>query len=579
MLVVLVGQPNSGKSALLAKLTGARVVSSNYPGTTVELASGRIPGSEITILDTPGIYSLHALTREQEVTRGVLEGGEPDLIVNVVDGTSLSRHLALTLSLLSYGLPVVIAVNYVDELCGRGLKVDVQRLSEIAGCPSVLVSALTGEGVPLLVSVIKTEVEVAKPRTRVDRFPGETRPLPRGFEPSLRELQLRAQAIAGAVVRHEAPPPAGSVKRRSVAGLGSRLQRLLDQPLTGVPLLMAGLVLAWKAMAWALPFSEAAVNGLLAPFRRLLESSLAALLPNVPFAETLSRAVPEGLALPMSTVLPAMVLAYSMMAVLEDTGLLARYAALGDPVMGALRLPGQALIPFMLGFGCRVPGILASRTLPSPESRRTASLVLACLVPCTATVSLAWVTLAKFRGYPLVPVFAVTASTLVLARTMSAATGNSRDPLVLELPPLRRPTLRNVALKTEMRLSGFFSHVLPLVVAMNVALRLYMDGGRVFGTKLLGSLAEKVFGLPLEALLGIMFTMFQRYLAPLFLLQLDLTPRQATIAVTMVVLGFPCLPSTVALWREQGPGAVILAFGASVCLSASFGAVLNAVLP
>jgi len=194
-------------------------------------------------------------------------------------------------------------------------------------------------------------------------------------------------------------------------------------------------------------------------------------------------------------------------------------------------------------------------------------------------VSLAWATLARFHGYPLVPALALTVSALALARTMAAASRSPRDPLVLELPPLRRPTLRNVALKTEMRLSGFFSHVLPLVTVMNVAVRLYMGQGTVFGRGMLERVAERAFGLPAEALLGIMFTMLQRYLAPLFLLQLDLTPRQATIAVTMVALGFPCLPSTVALWREQGLGTVALAFVVSVFLSASWGALLNAVLP
>ncbi len=232
----------------------------------------------------------------------------------------------------------------------------------------------------------------------------------------------------------------------------------------------------------------------------------------------------------------------------------------------------------MLGFGCRVPAILSARILPSQESRRNASIIIAALVPCTATVSLAWATLARFHGNPFIPVVALTASALLLAKMLRVASKSAKDPLVLELPPLRMPALRNVAMKTQMRLSGFLTHVLPLVAAMNVGIRLLMARGSIIGEGRFAAFATDSLGIPPQALVGILFTMLQRYLAPLFLMQLDLSPREATIAVTMVVLGFPCLPSAVSLWREQGPGAVLSTFLVSICLFLGWGMVLNLVL-
>jgi ferrous iron transport protein B len=581
MLVALVGQPNSGKSALLSRLTGARVVTSNYPGTTVELASGRIPGSDIEVLDTPGIYSLAASSREQQITREVLEKRAPDLVVDVVDGTNLARHLSLTLALIRYGGPVIIAVNCADRLRAAGLEVDTRALSGRTGAPVVATSAITGEGVGELRAEIQAIRHTlgtgreGKPGRLSGPGSGAGQEVT-GWPESLQALQKEASSIAAAVLSRGGN---GSKRERPRLAFAERLEAGLDRPLITFLVLGAGLFAAWAFISRALPFAEATVRLLLDPVGAYLRPFLSAALPPGPISDTIARAVPEGVILPLCTVLPAMVLTYSLIAFLEDTGLLCRYAALGDALTGALNLPGQALIPFMLGFGCRVPAILSARILPSQESRRNASILIAALVPCTATVSLAWTTLARFRGNPLVPVVAVAASALGLARLLNLTSGTGKDPLVLELPPLRMPAARNLAMKTRMRLSGFFTHVLPLVVAMNVGVRLFMDRGVAPLSGALSGFAADVLGIPPEALLGALLTMLQRYLAPLFLLQLPLSPREATIAVTMVSLGFPCLPSAVALWRELGPKVVLVTFAISTCLSLGWGTLLNLVLP
>jgi len=571
MRVLLVGQPNSGKSAMLAKLTGARVIASNYPGTTVEVARGKLvhdlPGEEaaIEIIDTPGIYSLKAVTGDEKVTRDFLSE-DAHLIVNVVDGTNLERHLHLTLALSDYaagtGTPIIVAINHFDSMTKLGIRVDAERLKSLLGRPVLLTSALTGEGISELARIIKSYSEGPAISLEREGLPADT-----GGE----SLRARASRIAGEVVTRFPG------HRDHISEAAFSLDRVLDKPafLWGSLLFLLGFV--WKILSWSLPLAETAVRFVLSPLQSWLRELLRLLLPAGNLQTMLREALPEGLLLPLGTVLPAMTLAYLFVAFFEDTGLLARYAALGDSLLSTFSLPGQALLPIVLGLGCRVPGIIATRTLPTVASRRKTALVIANLVPCTATTSLGWVVLAKFGGNPLVPLTALSISFFVLTLGERFISGRSGDPLVLELPPLRIPIWRNIAMKTEMRLQGFFSHVLPLVMLMNIGVRIILDRGRFPET--LSSFSWRLFGISPQALLSVFFTMAQRYLAPLFLLHLDLGPREATIAVTMVALGFPCLPSVVTLWRELGFTHALLSFLLGFLLFLGWGVALNRVLP
>lgn len=570
MLVALVGQPNSGKSALLGCLTGAKVFTSNYPGTTVEVTEGRVPGTGITVLDTPGIYSMRALSKEQQVTRKVILERRPRVIVNVVDGTSLRKQLPLTLSLKSLGIPIVLAVNQADRMKELGIHIDLDVLRKETGAEAVLTSAITGEGAETLLQAIE-KAAASGAGEDGPSAPFSSHEPCRSFEPyDLRDLHEAASAIADRTVRLR-----GASGRRSPA---EYLDRLLDRPAASW-LVLGGLLWAvWRFSSWALPFAETSVRMILNPLRVHAESLLRAVLPRGPLAETLSEAVPEGFILPMATVLPAMILAYSLMAVLEDSGFLGRMAALSDVFTAALNLPGQSMIPLTLGFGCRVPALMAARILPGERSRRTASLIIATCVPCTATISLSLAALAKFRASFAVPGVLTAVSALTIGWAARLIPGGQKEPLVLELPPLRIPSLRNIAMKTQARLRGFFSHALPLLVVVNSAVRVFMSQGLPAGANV-SRFSRVYLGIPPEALWSVLLTMFQRYLAPLFLMQQNLTPREAVIAVSMVALGFPCLPSAVVLWRENGARFVLLTFLTSLILFIGWGMVLNLILP
>ncbi|QUL98659.1 MAG: ferrous iron transporter B [Candidatus Fermentithermobacillus carboniphilus] len=575
MLVVLVGQPNSGKSAILSRLTSARVIASNYPGTTVEVARARmLEDKDVEILDTPGVYSLRGLTREQAVTIEILEGN-PDLVLNVIDGTSLERHLSLTLALLQYlrarRIPVVIVINQIDRMREKGLAVDLCKIQERLGCRVVGTSAVTGEGIKDLVQAVTQELG-SRQRARW----GESGPFPDSpaANGTWKPFHRAARELAREVLVHR--PESGTSLLSSALGW---FDERLDEPLGAWAACALGLFGSWKFLSWALPFLEGFLAFALNPVKILIGKFLESFLPENRLAEVISHALPEGLVLPLSTVLPSMVLAYLLIALIEDTGLLGRYAVLGDSLMGAFNLPGQAVVPFMLGLGCRVPALLSTRILPTDLSRKTASVIIATLVPCTATTSLGLAVLARFRGNPFVPLGVIVASGVFVGQVQKAFHGGRRDLLAIELPPLRFPVLRNILVKTEMRLGGFFAHVLPLLVIMNVSVRLILAYGLIPSAGWLPSFSRKFLGIPGEALGAVLFTMLQRYLAPLFLMQLSLSPREATIAATMVALGFPCLPSQVALSREFGFGYVVLTLAVSTCLFLGWGMVLNLVLP
>lgn len=566
MLVALVGQPNSGKSAILGCLTGAKVSTSNYPGTTVEVTSGKIPGTDITVLDTPGIYSFRALSKEQQVTRDVISKERPDVIVNVVDGTNLRRHLPLTLSLRDLGVPLVLAVNQSDRLESLGVQIQPDVLGQEVGAEAVMTSAVRGEGIESLLRAIKSAGSRKWGEGPYPACPPAPAP---GTQ--LQDLHIRSSLVARKAVRERT---SGGRLTTAMA-----LDNLLDHASVSWLGLLGLLWAMWRFVSWALPFAESTVRLILDPLRVQTVSFLKVVLPGGPIAEALSEAIPEGFILPMATVLPAMVLAYSLMAVLEDSGLLGRLAALSDVVTGALNLPGQSLIPITLAFGCRVPAIMSARILPRERSRRNASLIIATCVPCVSTISLSLAALAKFGASFAIPGLLIAISALAVGWAARLFPAGRREPLVLELPPLRMPSFRNVAMKTNARLSGFFSHALPLLVLVNSAVRVLMMGGTFVDAPIVARFSRSYLGIPPGAFWSVLLTMFQRYLAPLFLMQQSLNPREAAIAVSMVALGFPCLPSAVVLWKEHGPGFLALTFLTSLVLFMGWGMILNVVLP
>ncbi len=593
MKAVLVGQPNVGKSAVLNRLTGADVIVSNYPGTSVELTKGsvKLGPKRIELIDTPGIYSLAAASAEERITKELLSDDSAGLIINVIDATNLARNLALTLELLGLNKPVLVLLNQMDRVRGKGIIIRHAELARWLGVAVIPFSAVTGEGVAEVLDFLDRGLKdgFALPDPEVIKGNLQVLAEEGGFscdglcwscshekarascqEEQLWGLQLQARALANKVMDYES--------RRRVQWL-SRIERWIDRPVLGAFLLFLVLWVGFKSLVAFTGWVEGLVEAVFEPVQQLLAYGITRVLPEGFVSQVLSKGIPEGLLIPFALVLPAVLMVSLFMAVLEDTGLLARYAVVLDRLGRVLGISGQAVIPLALGFGCRTPAVVATRILPNAKERLVVITLLSIVIPCAATLAMIVAVVTAFDAYPEATAGAMVLVFIFLSLGLKKRLDLRQEEIVYELPPLRVPFFRTLAAKVRIRFRGFFTEVLPLLVVMSIAVRVLIDSGVLRVVAGMDRITELLFGVPAEAFVAVLVTVIQRYLAPLVLLNLDLDPRQATIAISMIALSLPCLPVMVTSWREIGLWNLskIVATGLAISLLTGIG--LNIVLP
>jgi len=593
MKAVLVGQPNVGKSAVLNRLTGADVIVSNYAGTSVELTRGciKLGKKSIEIIDTPGIYSLAAASAEETITKELLSDESVDLIINVVDATNLARNLALTLELLGAKKPLLILLNQMDRVRSKGILIKHGELERWLGTTVIPFSAVTGEGVAEVLDFLDRGLTGGFALPNPEAIKGNLSVLAEegGFscdglcwtcshekakatchEEQVWGLQLQARALANKVMDYES--------RRRVQWL-SRIEQLIDKPVLGAVLLFLVLGAGFKLLLVFTGWAEGVVETVFGPVQQFLAYCIARVLPDGFISQVLSKGIPEGLIVPFALVLPAILMVSVFMAVLEDTGLLARYAVVLDRLGRLLGMSGQAVIPLALGFGCRTPAVVATRILPDRKERLVVITLLSIVIPCAATLAMIVAVIVAFGAYAWAIAGAMFAAFVVLGWGLKKNLGLKQEEIVYELPPLRVPFLKTLAAKVRIRFRGFFTEVLPLLVVMSIAVRILIDSGVLKAVAGMERVTEFLFGIPAEAFVAVLITVIQRYLAPLVLLNLNLDPRQATIAISMIALSLPCLPVMVTSWREIGPWNLLKIIATGLAVSLLTGLSLNLLLP
>lgn len=337
------GNPNVGKSVFFSRVTGVRVIASNYPGTTVNFSKGhmKLAGGQVEVIDVPGTYSLEPTSKAEEVALEMLEDG--DLVINVVDATNLERNLYLTLELLERRVPVIVALNIWDDTKHRGIHIDVQRLEQLLGVPVVPTSAVTGQGIKEL----------------VERIPEATSPSTAG-----RTRDERWTAIGNIIGEVQ------TLEHRHHTWL-ERLEDASAVPVTGLPI--AGVVLGLSFLVVRF-VGEGLIGYVFDPlFERLWQPvmmKLSLLLGSggfwhdilvgrlvdgeIDFFQSMGM-LTTGLYIPFGAVLPYVFAFYLVLGVLEDVGYLPRLAVLLDNLMHRIGLHGYAIIPSLLGLGCNVP--------------------------------------------------------------------------------------------------------------------------------------------------------------------------------------------------------------------------------
>jgi ferrous iron transport protein B len=480
-LVALVGNPNCGKTALFNLLTGSRQKIANYAGVTVERKEGRLrtrSGRQVRVLDLPGAYSLRPRTPDEQITCDFVLGRlpdepRPDVVVAVVDGTNLRRHLRLVLALRRLGQPVVVALNMVDLARRRGLPIDAEALGRELGLPVVETIGIRAAGAEALLDYLERE--------HLPPGPGAA-----ALEPASRAVSsgeaasIAADLASVAADQHEVERILGRLGLDGVPSdtASDRIDRVVLHPIAGPLILAATMFLMFQAVfAWAQPFMQG-ITALVA----VLAGVVNATLPPGLLQSLLVDGVLAG-AGSVLVFLPQIVLLFAFILVLEDSGYLPRAAFLLDRLMGSVGLSGRSFIPLLSSFACAVPGILAARTIPNARDR-TVTILIAPLMTCSARLPVYTLLIGTFVparalgfgvGLQGVVLFALYAAGVVgafavawLLKRLRGA--NALHPLQMELPTYHVPSLRNLAIGLRQRVEVFVRRVGTIILALMVLL-------------------------------------------------------------------------------------------------------------
>lgn len=584
--IIAIGNPNSGKSAVLNRLTGSRMMVSNYPGTSLEITriTDMFGHHEVELFDTPGIYTLSSAGEEAAQILGLLEKEQPGLILNIVDVSNLSRNLVLTYELLTLDIPMIVVLNQIDAFRKQGYHLDIDMLAARLGSPVVFFSAITGEGVMELDDLIESYVH-GRPRPTTGQG---SIVIPVGAMPSdcsgncfkcqqhNAECTNEAELLRAETARLTFQAVCSKIGTKQRSRLDN-LQKFIDHRFGGTLLLLGLVYLAFYALLQFISLSEGPISELLMPAAKILQTLIQHILPSARLTQILALAIPEGLIIPFTIIMPAMIYVSVLMSLLEDTGLLPRYSVALERAGSFLGISGQGIIPLALGFGCRTPAIMATRIISDTYQRFLVVTLLSIVIPCSATLGVLSAVIATFHASLGIILLTMLVAFLLLSLLLSRKV--ERAEFIYELPPLRVPLARNVWLKTRSRLGGFFTEVLPLLLVMNIGLRILIESGALEFFRGLESLSRGLFGIPAEALVAVLITVFQRYLAPLVLLNIAMTPREATVAIAMIALSLPCLPSMVMTIRELGYKALLKILAMGLFTSCLVGVLLNLILP
>ncbi|MCR6628591.1 MAG: ferrous iron transporter B [Magnetospirillum sp.] len=471
--LALVGNPNSGKTALFNALTGSRHKVANYAGVTVEKKEGNFvspAGTRVRIIDLPGTYSLRARSPDEAVTRDVVLGrmdGEevPDAIVFVADATNLRLNLRLALELKQLGRPVILALNMMDAAEKQGMAVDAGELSAELGMPVVPTIAIRKGGIQALLDQIDRTVRVAESEGW-----GHAQAECGWREPSSHQLRDYTREVERILARAIQAPPRPHTATR-------RLDKVLLHPFAGLMILFAVLFLMFQGVfSWAqLPMEL--IDAALAAVTGWLTASM----PDGPLRSLVTDGVIAGVG-SVIIFLPQILVLFFFIQVLEDLGYMARAAFLLDKLMGGVGLHGRAFIPLLSSFACAVPGIMAARTIEN-RTDRIATIMIAPLMTCSARLPVYTLLIAAFVpdrtvlggwvGLPGLVMFALYAagilSGLLVAFVMKRTVlKGAREPLLMQLPAYRLPHPRNVALGLYDRGKAFLLRAGTTIFALMV---------------------------------------------------------------------------------------------------------------
>jgi len=595
--ILLIGQPNVGKSSLLNALVGPKVMASNYPGTTVEIFRFEkiFNGTKIEFEDTPGIYSISDRSEEEKVTERALFEKESDGVVIVADASSLERSLYMVLQVLEAQKPVILALNFIEEAKKKGIEIDYKKLEKFLSIPVVPINPLTKKGInEILVEILKIK-KLSKEifnieyddhlEKAIDKIVLQLKKvsLSKRFI-SLRILEedqdfykyLKNHEIIEEVKKdlkryHSKLAEDVSITRYGMAsfiarkvtqitsikegrGLEEKIDNILLDKIWGPIITGLFLITIFGILL--------SIGGLFQEFLMGLTEVFLSLFIEIEHS-LLSAILIQGLtglAAGISIALPYVFLFYLLLGLLEDIGILSRFIVNSQRFLNLLGLPGKSFIPLMLGLGCTAPATHATRVLSSKKEQfYTASFFS--FVPCSSRIAIIMGVVGFYGGIKLaIAVFA----TLIIAGFIWAlgikkVIHIKNEPLLLELPPYRKPLIKNIFSKSWIRMRDFVYIVIPLLMIGGVFYGILNSIGFTNVIVEPFSAITKWLGLPSMAIIPLVFGFLQKDLTGAMLLSvfgsdisLILTPLQIYTFGVAATIGIPCIIALGMLSREFG---------------------------
>ena len=533
--IALAGNPNCGKTTLFNALTGSNQFVGNWPGVTVEKKEGKLKGhKDVTIMDLPGIYSLSPYTLEEVVARNYLIAERPDAILNIIDGTNLERNLYLSTQLMELGIPVIMAVNMMDIVEKNGDKIHIDKLSKALGCEVVKISALKGTGIKEAaekavkvaqnkkistpvhefqsdVEAVITEIEnrlgnsvpeeqkrffAIKLLERDDKIKAQMTSAP-DVSAEISELENKMDDDTESIITNERYVYISSIikscytknKTGEKLTISDKIDRVVTNRFLALPIFAVVMYIVYYVSITTVgAFLTDWTNDVL--FGEIIPSAIESFLTAVHCADWLQGLILDGIVAGVGAVLgfvPQMLVLFIFLAFLESCGYMARVAFIMDRIFRKFGLSGKSFIPMLIGTGCGVPGIMASRTIENERDRRM-TIMTTTFIPCGAKLPIiALIAGALFDGASwvapsayFVGVAAIIISGIILKKTKMFA--GDPAPFVMELPAYHWPTVSNVLRSMWERGWSFIKKAGTIILLSTIVLWFLMSFGWIDGS-------------------------------------------------------------------------------------------------
>lgn len=623
----LAGNANVGKSVIFNQLTGLHQHVGNWPGKTVERAEGTLnfEGREIDIIDLPGIYSLSTYSMEEVVSREYIAVDQPDVIINVVDASTLERNLAFTIQLLELEPRMVVALNQIDIAEAKGILIYPEDLSEALGVPVIPTVAVKGAGLTDLVRIaidasmgnqakpIRYGAEIEERIENILRGLQAETPYPRRWvvlkllegdeeiegtvysvQPELRTLveneKTRIQEIHGheisSVITSEryaiASEIAHKVTRNVVPEktLKDQLEEIASHPVLGYLLMVVSILTVFYGI---FSFGDW-LAGILDTFFSVLKEAYFNNLGTTGATTFIWNAVVDGFIGGVVVALPYIGPFYLVLSLLEDSGYLARVAYLMDSAMHSIGLHGKGFIPVMLGFGCNVPAVLGARIMETEREQLICAFV-ASLVPCAARSIVIMGLVAAYVGFRWALLLYLIDFLLifVLGRIAYKVAPDEPVGLIMEMPGFRLPSAKTSAQRTWFRLKAFVYEAFPIMIAGNFVIQVASILGLLGIVEgLMSPVTVWWLGLPSAAGVVLIFGVLRKELTLILLGSLMgttnfaaiLTPVQMFVFAFVVMVYVPCISTIAALVKEFGLRKALIISGVEVGVAVVLGGII-----